>query len=314
MRVAFIGKGGSGKSTVSAGMIRHEARKGNFVVAVDADINRHLGFLLKVPSLEVDLGSRIQEVFQFLEGQRLGVKDLGRVPELGSLPPDQSSRLVKFSKSDEFFEKFSSVNDNIALITAGTYEDEDKGTTCIHAKLKVIELFTHRLLDQQNDLVVFDVTAGTDPLSTTLVFGFDLHVVVVEPTKKSIQVFKDYFESAVPVRDRIFVVANKVRDEGDLAFIKQHIQSDKILGVLSHSTHLKDFDRGNSSSFDMFVDENRSTWNRISEHASLFDSRRTEGLAGLHAAFVQNCHSWANTYYGVALNEIFGGNTSSLAS
>ncbi len=43
MKIAFVGKGGSGKTTLSSLFIRHLAAAGAPVVAVDADINQHLG-------------------------------------------------------------------------------------------------------------------------------------------------------------------------------------------------------------------------------------------------------------------------------
>ena len=42
MRVAFVGKGGSGKTTLSSLLVRHLAGEGLPVIAVDADINQHL--------------------------------------------------------------------------------------------------------------------------------------------------------------------------------------------------------------------------------------------------------------------------------
>lgn len=42
MRIAFVGKGGSGKTTLSALLSRHLARSGAPVLAVDGDINQHL--------------------------------------------------------------------------------------------------------------------------------------------------------------------------------------------------------------------------------------------------------------------------------
>src|SRR5690349_17168603 len=42
MRIAFVGKGGSGKTTVSAVFSRCLAEQGHRVVAIDADINQHL--------------------------------------------------------------------------------------------------------------------------------------------------------------------------------------------------------------------------------------------------------------------------------
>ena len=46
MKVAFVGKGGSGKTTLSALFARHLAASGAPVVAIDADINQHLGTAL----------------------------------------------------------------------------------------------------------------------------------------------------------------------------------------------------------------------------------------------------------------------------
>ncbi|TDD74119.1 ATP-binding protein, partial [Actinomadura rubrisoli] len=43
MKVAFVGKGGSGKTTLSSLFVRYLAGRGLPVVAVDADINQHLG-------------------------------------------------------------------------------------------------------------------------------------------------------------------------------------------------------------------------------------------------------------------------------
>ncbi|GAA4126965.1 hypothetical protein GCM10022416_01200 [Actinomadura keratinilytica] len=46
VKVAFVGKGGSGKTTLSSLFIRHLAAEGVPVVAIDADINQHLGVAL----------------------------------------------------------------------------------------------------------------------------------------------------------------------------------------------------------------------------------------------------------------------------
>lgn len=42
MRIAFVGKGGSGKTTLSALFSRHLTRSGAPVLAIDGDINQHL--------------------------------------------------------------------------------------------------------------------------------------------------------------------------------------------------------------------------------------------------------------------------------
>jgi len=46
MKIAFVGKGGSGKTTLASLLARHLAEAGLPVLAIDADINQHLGVAL----------------------------------------------------------------------------------------------------------------------------------------------------------------------------------------------------------------------------------------------------------------------------
>ncbi|HCU50197.1 MAG TPA: ATP-binding protein, partial [Micromonosporaceae bacterium] len=46
MKMAFVGKGGSGKTTLAALMARHLAGTTKNLLAIDADINQHLAAAL----------------------------------------------------------------------------------------------------------------------------------------------------------------------------------------------------------------------------------------------------------------------------
>jgi CO dehydrogenase maturation factor len=48
MKIAIIGKGGSGKTTVAGTLARHLARAGREVIALDCDVNPNLGISLGV--------------------------------------------------------------------------------------------------------------------------------------------------------------------------------------------------------------------------------------------------------------------------
>ncbi len=54
MRLAVVGKGGSGKTTISAALARNLSRLGNQVVAIDGDPNPNLAVALGIPAATRD--------------------------------------------------------------------------------------------------------------------------------------------------------------------------------------------------------------------------------------------------------------------
>lgn len=72
MKIAFVGKGGSGKTTLSSLFIRHLAANEAHVIAVDADINQHLGAALGLDEAEVAalpaMGAHLPLIKDYLRG------------------------------------------------------------------------------------------------------------------------------------------------------------------------------------------------------------------------------------------------------
>lgn len=71
MRVAFVGKGGSGKTTLSALFARHLNRSGAPVLAIDGDINQHLAEALSPdtePTVAPPLAAHLTDLKDFLRG------------------------------------------------------------------------------------------------------------------------------------------------------------------------------------------------------------------------------------------------------
>src|SRR4051794_5259835 len=102
VKIAFVGKGGSGKTTLSSLFIRHLATTGRPVVAVDADINQHLGAAL---GLDEDRAAALPA----MGGQLPTIKDWlrGDNPRIGSAaemvkttPPGRGSRLVRLGEDN----------------------------------------------------------------------------------------------------------------------------------------------------------------------------------------------------------------------
>src|SRR3984893_10687619 len=125
-----MGKGGAGKTTVAAGLVRALSRETAPVLAVDGDLNVHLGGILDLPVRP--LHPDTEEVARWLEPSLHEVS-----PVIGVTPPSAGSRFVRVAGDDPFLQRWAtwSADRRTALLTVGTYEPEDVGAHCYHVKL-----------------------------------------------------------------------------------------------------------------------------------------------------------------------------------
>ncbi|MDQ3463513.1 MAG: carbon monoxide dehydrogenase, partial [Actinomycetota bacterium] len=70
MRVAFVGKGGAGKSSIAGVFARVLARNGARVLALDSDPMPGLAYSLGVPSRDVGIPAEAVEEYEDDEGRR----------------------------------------------------------------------------------------------------------------------------------------------------------------------------------------------------------------------------------------------------
>ncbi len=97
MRIAFLGKGGSGKTTTAAGFARFLASRFPFVLAVDADVNAHFKTALGLEGDTKHLEGHFNDVIAHLRGQR---SDLGDRVMLATTPPSLTSTFIRPTADD----------------------------------------------------------------------------------------------------------------------------------------------------------------------------------------------------------------------
>src|SRR5436309_1101588 len=97
VKVAFVGKGGSGKTTVTSLFTAYLASAGHPVLAIDADINQHLAVALGASDEEAaalpTLGEHLTLIKDHLRGDNPRITSADTM--IKTTPPGRGSRLLK---------------------------------------------------------------------------------------------------------------------------------------------------------------------------------------------------------------------------
>lgn len=300
MRIAFVGKGGSGKTTLSAAFIQYIS-KSRPVFAIDADVNVNLKNALTFSGQVRDIGHSYTEIADYVKGER---NDLKGTTIVATTPPSLRSRFIRLNDQDEFLIKYTGRDKNIRLLSIGTYRETDIGHTCYHGKLNTLELIYHHLLDGKEDMIVADATAGIDNLGTSLFFAYDVNVFVVEPTQKSIDIYLEFEKISRPYRLNTVVILNKV-EKGDMAFVQKYIEKGKIIGSVPQSPFIKQFEQGNFKSFHQFIMENKGVWKKLNFYFSTIEKDWQRYYELLLETHKKNSVEWWNNYYRQPIDQQF---------
>ncbi|MEM7338812.1 MAG: ATP-binding protein [Actinomycetota bacterium] len=241
MRVAFVGKGGSGKTTLAAAFAEYEAMQGRRVLALDADINQHLAGALGFEGTLRSLGLEMDLVKAHLRGTnaRFTAEEMRK-----TTPPGGGSTFVTLADDDWFIDTYTQPTRAVRVAGAGEIPEGNVGVRCYHGLNGVVELVLGHMLDTPDETVVVDMTAGADAFSSSLFAKVDAMVLVVEPTLKSLSV-RDQFAEHVEQHDlRLLVVANKVQDDDDRAFIEDRVG--ELAAVVGQSPVVRRRERGDT--------------------------------------------------------------------
>lgn len=302
MRIAFVGKGGSGKTTLSALLSRHLARSGAPVLAVDGDINQHLAEALGHDGDDLGappLGAHVADIKDYLRGTNPRIAS--REAMIKTTPPGRGSRLLRLLGDDELHSRHVRRVGDVPLMVTGEFDEDDLGVACYHSKLGGVELYLNHLVDGPGEYVVVDMTAGADAFASGLFTRFDLTFLVAEPTRKGVSVYRQYRDHAREFGIRIAVIGNKVTGEDDLLFLKEHV-GDDLLTHLVQSPWVRAAEQGRTDgNLDSLESHNRHALGILRETVDAH-VRDWPALHGHAVDFhLRNARSWANEATGLDL-------------
>ncbi|WP_310726776.1 ATP-binding protein [Streptomyces sp. N2A] len=308
MKIAFVGKGGSGKTTLSSLFIRHLAAARVPVIAVDADINQHLGAALGLDEAEAAalpaMGAHLPLIKDYLRGSN------PRIPSAEAMikttPPGEGSRLLRVCEDNPVYDACARTVEldgtAVRLMATGPFTESDLGVACYHSKVGAVELCLNHLVDGREEYVVVDMTAGSDSFASGMFTRFDMTFLVAEPTRKGVAVYRQYKEYARDFGVPLKVVGNKVQGPDDLAFLRD-AAGDDLLVTVGQSEWVRAMEKGRPARFSYLEQANRRALETLHDTADATYGRRdweryTRQMVHFH---LKNAESWGNAKTGVDL-------------
>ena len=236
MKIAVSGKGGVGKTTFSALLIRTLNEQGKHVLAIDADPDANLAAALGIPDADriVPIAEMKELVFERTEAK-----------------PGSMGGFFKLNpKVDDLPEALSAKLDNIKLMRLGGVQKGGSGCICPESTL-LRALITHIVL-VRDEVVVMDMEAGIEHLGRATASAVDRLIVVVEPGRRSMDTAGHIRKLASEIGlKNIVLVGNKIRSTKDETFLKENLKDFEFLGFIPYDEALIEADLEGVSPFDV---------------------------------------------------------------
>lgn len=230
MKVAVSGKGGVGKTLLAALLTKAFAEAGYSVLAIDADPNANLAATLGFPHPE-----KIVPISQ--------MKEL--IEERTEAGSKKGTIFFKLNpKVDDLPEKYSQRLNGIRLMVMGQIKRGGSGCYCPENAL--LQALVSHLLLARNEVVIMDMEAGIEHLGRGTAKAVDQLIIVVEPSRRSIETANRVAALARDIGlNHIAVVGNKIRNQSDRDFIVSSLPNFEFLGFIPYDGAIVDAEQAN---------------------------------------------------------------------
>jgi len=237
MKIATVGKGGSGKTTVAGTLARVFAELSRKVLTVDGDPNPNLALVLGMSPRQADdityIPSNIMEVKQL---------------------PDGGRKLQMTLSGDELIERYGTqaADDLITLIVMGKPAEGSAGSGCMCASHLAVRGIIAEM-SGYGEYTITDMEAGLEHLKRGTARNVDVMLMVMEPYYRSLEAAARTCllarELDIPY---VYAVANKVKNESDRAAIEEFCEKHdmSILVTVPHDPSFEEAERRGSSPLD----------------------------------------------------------------
>ncbi len=219
MKIAVAGKGGVGKTTISAALCLLMAQQGRNPRAVDADPNNCLGYALGFPPELLDGLSPLSEMRSLL-AERAGSK------------AGQGGTFLLAPPVSDIISEYQITYEGISLIVMGSVDEGGSGCMCPeNATLRTV---LREIAGEDRDLVV-DMVAGLEHLGRGTARAVDGLLAVTQPTDAAIRTLQRMFRLANDIGlKKIWILGNNAANEREADLIRRSFPEFPIIGILPH--------------------------------------------------------------------------------
>ncbi len=250
MKIAVSGKGGVGKTTFAAFLIKALSDEGKKVLAIDADPDANLAQALGIEGAEKIVP--ISQMKELIE-ERTETK-LGTMGGFFKLNP----------KVDDLPEKLSIDTNGIKLMVMGGVKKGGAGCVCPESVM--LKNLIRHIVVARNEVVVLDMEAGLEHLARGTAQAVNHLIVVVEPGRRSVETAHQIRKLAndLGIKSLKFV-GNKIRSETDKKFLQDHMPDFPFLGFLAFKDSIIEADLQGRPPFESDLEDLESVRGMLKE-------------------------------------------------
>ncbi|MDR3204719.1 MAG: AAA family ATPase [Deltaproteobacteria bacterium] len=235
MKIAVSGKGGVGKTTLSATLAYLFKENGNKVLAIDADPDANLAGALGFKDLK---GLTPISEMKDLVAERTG-SDPGTYGTFFSINPTV----------DDLPDTMAKEINGLKFMTLGGVAKGGGGCICPESVL--LKSLVMNLVLTRDEVVILDMEAGLEHLGRATSVGVNALIVVVEPGKRSLETAGVVKKLCADLGvKRVAAVGNKVRNQADRDFISSNLNGLELLGFIPYADSIIDADRNGEAVFE----------------------------------------------------------------